>query len=71
MNNVVNDVVPSLGSITSKSTCVDIPMIEVSTFLHTPIGSTKPWSSSLRKFMELVSCVHPILIQVLCGNMFN
>ena len=39
---------PSLGSIISKSTLVDIPFIVVSTFFQTPIGSIRPWSASFR-----------------------
>ena len=39
---------PSLGSIISKSTLVDIPFIVVSTFLQTPIGLIRPWSANLR-----------------------
>ena len=39
---------PSVGSIISKLTLVDIPFIVVSTFLQTPMGSIRPWLNNLR-----------------------
>ena len=39
---------PSLGSIISKSTFVEMPFIVVSTFLQTPMGSINPWLSSFK-----------------------
>ena len=48
LNKAINEVDPSLGSMTSKSICVDIPMIEVSVFFQTPIHLTSHWSTSLR-----------------------
>ena len=45
--NVGKEMDPSLGSIISKSTLVNIPFIVVSTFLQTPMGSISPWSPNL------------------------
>ena len=54
---------PSLGSIFSKSTLVDIAFIVVSTFFQTPIGSIRPWFASFRYMPDsynrgLPNCSH-------------
>ena len=46
---------PSLGSIISKLTLVDIPFIVVSTFLQTPMGSISPWLANLRYMLDSFS----------------
>ena len=46
--NAGKELDPSLGSIISKSTLVDIPFIVISTFLQTLIGSIRPWSANFR-----------------------
>ena len=55
---------PSLGSIISKSTLVDIPFIVMSTSLQTPIGSIRPWSSNLRYIPDSYSRGLPNYSQV-------
>ena len=46
---------PSLGSMISMSTLVNIPFIVISTFLQTPMGSISPWSANLRYMPESYS----------------
>ena len=46
--NAGKELDPSLGSMISKLTLVDIPFIIVLTFFQTPIGSIRPWSTSFR-----------------------
>ena len=46
--NAEKELDPSLGSIISKWTLVDIPFIVVSTFFQTPLGSFRPSLTSFR-----------------------
>ena len=46
--NVGKELDPSLGSMISKSTLVEIPFIVMSMFFQTLIGSIRPWSASFR-----------------------
>ena len=43
---------PSLGSIISKLTLVDIPFNVVSTFLQTPMGSIRPWLANFKYILD-------------------
>ena len=54
---------PSLGSMISKSTFVEMPFIVVLTFLQTPMGSISPWSDNFKHIPDsfsqgLPSCSH-------------
>ena len=62
--NTRKELDPSLGSIISKSTLVNIPFIVVSTFLQTPIGSITPWSANFRYILDSYSRGLPNCSQV-------
>ena len=69
--NAGKELDPSLGSIISKSTLVDIPFIVVSTFLQTTIGSIRPWSANLRYIPDSYSQGLPNRSQVSRVIMFT
>ena len=65
--NAGKELDPSLGLMISKSTFVVIPFMVVSTFLHTPIGSMSPCSTSFRYMpdslsRDLPNCYHVSLV---------
>ena len=69
--NARKELDPSLGSIILKLTFVDIPLIMVSTFFQTPIGSIRPWLDSFRYISDSYSWGLPSCSQVSWVMMFT
>ena len=69
--NAWKELDPSLGSIISKSTLVNIPYMVMSTSLQTPIGSNRPWSTSFRYILDSYSQGLPNCSQVSRVIMFT
>ena len=62
--NIGKELDPSLRSLISKLTLVDIPFIVISTFLQNLIGSIKPWLANLRYIPDSYSRGIPNCSQV-------
>ena len=69
--NAGKELDPSSGSVIWKSTLVYIPLIVVSTFFQTPIGSIRPWLAIFRYIPDSYSRGLPICSQVSWVMMFT